>query len=103
MMIIGCDLHTRYQQIAMLDTETGESVERRLEHEKWGSAEFLWRASGSGAGGDRSHRAHPLVRGHAGGDGSRTVDGRCGQDSGGGGGWPTQAVSWLEWGVLQLT
>jgi hypothetical protein len=31
MMIIGCDLHTRYQQIAMLDT--GEWVERRLEHE----------------------------------------------------------------------
>ena len=23
MMIIGCDFHTRYQQIAMLDTETG--------------------------------------------------------------------------------
>jgi transposase len=33
MMIIGCDLHTRYQQIAMLDRETGEFVERRLEHE----------------------------------------------------------------------
>jgi hypothetical protein len=33
MLIIGCDLHTRYQQIAMLDTETGEIVERRLEHE----------------------------------------------------------------------
>lgn len=33
MMIIGCDLHTRYQQIAMLDMETGELVERRLEHE----------------------------------------------------------------------
>ncbi len=33
MMIIGCDLHTRYQQIAMLDTETGELAERRLEHE----------------------------------------------------------------------
>src|SRR5258708_34524102 len=33
MMIIGCDLHTRYQQIAMLDTETGEEVERRLEQE----------------------------------------------------------------------
>lgn len=32
MMIIGCDLHTRFQQIAMLDTETGESVERRVEH-----------------------------------------------------------------------
>jgi hypothetical protein len=25
MMIIGCDLHTRYQQVAMVDTETGES------------------------------------------------------------------------------
>jgi transposase len=33
MMIIGCDLHTRYQQIAMVDTETGELFERRLEHE----------------------------------------------------------------------
>jgi transposase len=33
MLIIGCDLHTRYQQIAMLDTETGELVERRLDHE----------------------------------------------------------------------
>jgi hypothetical protein len=31
MMIIGCDLHTRYQQIAMLDTETGELVELRLQ------------------------------------------------------------------------
>jgi transposase len=33
MLIIGCDLHTRYQEIAMLDTGTGELVERRLEHE----------------------------------------------------------------------
>jgi len=33
MIIIGCDLHSRFQQIAMLDTETGEMVERRLEHE----------------------------------------------------------------------
>jgi transposase len=32
MLIIGCDFHTRYQQIAMMDTETGELVERRLEH-----------------------------------------------------------------------
>ena len=32
MKIVGCDLHTRYQQIAMLDQETGEFVERRLEH-----------------------------------------------------------------------
>jgi len=33
MKIVGCDLHTRYQQIAMLDAETGEIEERRLEHE----------------------------------------------------------------------
>ena len=33
MSIIGCDLHTRYQVIAMLDTEGGEIVTRRLEHE----------------------------------------------------------------------
>jgi transposase len=33
MIIIGCDLHTRFQQIAMLDTATGEIVERRLEHQ----------------------------------------------------------------------
>lgn len=33
MKIVGCDLHTRYQQIAMLDSETGELIERRLEHE----------------------------------------------------------------------
>ena len=32
MKIVGCDLHTRYQQIAMLDIETGELIERRLEH-----------------------------------------------------------------------
>ena len=34
MLIIGCDWHTRYQEIAMLETATGEVVRRRLEHEK---------------------------------------------------------------------
>jgi hypothetical protein len=33
MMVIRCDLHTRYQQIAMLDMSTGEQVEQSLEHE----------------------------------------------------------------------
>jgi transposase len=32
MKIIGCDYHPSFQQIAMLDTETGELVERRLYH-----------------------------------------------------------------------
>ena len=42
MKIVGCDLHTRYQQIAMLDQETGELIERRVPHpsffEGWDSA-----------------------------------------------------------------
>jgi transposase len=32
MKYIGCDFHPSFQQIAMLDTETGEMVERRLKH-----------------------------------------------------------------------
>ncbi|MHC4073966.1 MAG: IS110 family RNA-guided transposase [Planctomycetota bacterium] len=32
MLMIGCDFHTRFQQIAMLDPETGELTERRLEY-----------------------------------------------------------------------
>jgi transposase len=43
MKIIGCDFHTRYQQIAMLDESTGELTERRLEHEN-GEAHSFYRA-----------------------------------------------------------
>ena len=32
MMIIGCDYHPNFQQIAFVDTETGECGERRLQH-----------------------------------------------------------------------
>jgi transposase len=32
MIIIGCDFHTRYQQIAWLEMGAGEIQERRLEH-----------------------------------------------------------------------
>src|SRR5438105_11511591 len=40
MAIIGCDLHTRYQQIALLETATGEIVRRRLEHEDREAKDF---------------------------------------------------------------
>jgi transposase len=40
MLIIGCDLHTRTQQITLLDTETGELAERRLEHESGEARRF---------------------------------------------------------------
>jgi transposase len=33
MTLVGCDLHSRNQQVAVLDTETGEVQERRLAHE----------------------------------------------------------------------
>src|SRR5437016_10799619 len=40
MKIIGCDFHTRYQQIAMMDEATGELIERRLDHENGEAAKF---------------------------------------------------------------
>jgi transposase len=46
MKIVGCDIHTRYQQIAMLDEETGELVERRLEHASGEAKEFYTQLSG---------------------------------------------------------
>ena len=42
MLIIGCDFHTRYQQIAMMDEATGELTERRLDHES-GEAQTFYR------------------------------------------------------------
>jgi|SRR5437016_6550022 len=32
MLIIGCDYHPAFQQIAFVDTDTGELQERRLQH-----------------------------------------------------------------------
>jgi transposase len=46
MKIVGCDLHTRYQQIALMDQETGEFIERRLEHES-GEARAFYAALSS--------------------------------------------------------
>jgi transposase len=44
MLIIGCDFHTRYQQIAMARKETAEMiVERRLDHES-GEAQAFYRS-----------------------------------------------------------
>jgi transposase len=40
MKIIGCDFHPSYQQIAMVDTDTGEIWEGRLEHEQGEARRF---------------------------------------------------------------
>jgi transposase len=48
MLIIGCDLHTRYQIIAMADPETGELTTRRWEHEN-GEAKTFYARLAKGA------------------------------------------------------
>jgi len=41
MIIIGCDFHTRYQQVAMANDETGELLlEKRLDHQSGEAHEF---------------------------------------------------------------
>ena len=46
MLIIGCDFHPTFQQIAFTDTETGEYEERRLHHPR--EAEQFYRALAKG-------------------------------------------------------
>jgi hypothetical protein len=54
MIIVGCDYHPSFQQIAFVDTETGELKEQRLVHRE-GAEEFYralaarakWRSSTS--------------------------------------------------------
>ena len=45
MIIIGADYHPGFQQIAFVDTETGELQERRLEHRE--EAEKFYRDLGA--------------------------------------------------------
>jgi hypothetical protein len=47
MIIVGCDFHTRFQQIVMLDPTTGEIIERRLEHESGEAEKFYGPSSNS--------------------------------------------------------
>jgi len=42
MLVIGCDYHPSWQQICWLDTETGETEEKKLEHAS-GEAEKFYR------------------------------------------------------------
>ena len=46
MKIIGCDFHPSYQQFAMVDTETGELQEGRLEHEQGEARRFYQALAG---------------------------------------------------------
>lgn len=44
MMIIGCDFHPSFQQIAFVDEETGEYGERRLSHREEAVSFYRWLA-----------------------------------------------------------
>jgi transposase len=46
MKIIGCDFHPSFQQIAMVDTESGEITERRLSHADGEAQRFYESLSG---------------------------------------------------------
>lgn len=46
MNLIGCDFHTRFQQIAMVNTKTGEFLEQRLHHQGKEVEEFYGGLSG---------------------------------------------------------
>ena len=81
MMIIGCDFHPSWQQVAWLDTETGETG-----NTSWSTA--TEKPSGSiaagGAGADRrgSLRQQSVVYGVAAAVGTRGVGRGCGADPG---------------------
>jgi len=51
MIIVGCDYHPGFQQIAYVDTETGELQEQRLAHRE--EAEGFYRDLGAGGAGVR--------------------------------------------------
>src|SRR5712692_5614049 len=68
MLIIGCDYHPSFQQIAFVDTDTGELQERRLEHRE--EAEKFYRGLGVQGmrvrvGMEASAHAHWLLPPHA--------------------------------------
>jgi len=46
MLIIGCDYHPSWQQICWMDTETGETEEKKLEHASGDAERFYRQLSG---------------------------------------------------------
>jgi hypothetical protein len=63
MIIIGVDFHPEFQQIASVDTETGEFQEKRLAHPKEAEEFYRALAVGGAKGACRygSQRARTLV------------------------------------------
>ena len=85
MLIIGCDFHPGFQQVAIFDKRTGEYEEKRLSHRQEAEQFYRFAGGAGGAGGDGGLRALSLVRAVAAGVGHGAVAGGSGQDSGQGG------------------
>jgi hypothetical protein len=66
MKIVGCDLPAKQQAIAMVDTDTGEFIEKTLVHEGNAVREFYAALDGASDGGHRGHRIDAVVLGTAG-------------------------------------
>ena len=80
MQIIGCDLHTRQQTLAILDTTTGEVVEKSLVHEANNVRNFNSTLSRSVWGPKRPDRCSGEPHGRA---GNRMPGRSPGEDSSG--------------------
>ena len=82
MLIIGCDYHPSVQQIAFVDSATGESTDQRLNHSD-GEAERFYRGYKAAASAyEWAWRppGMPVVRAVTGGTKVRAVDWRSGSN-----------------------
>ena len=66
MLIIGCDFHPGFQQVAIFDNRTGEIEEKRLQHRDEAEQFYRSLAGPGGAGRDGGLRALSVVRAVAG-------------------------------------
>src|ERR1035437_9329813 len=73
MIIIGCDYHPSFQQIAFVDTETGELQERRLQHRE--EPEKFYRRADSAASPSPGTAGSPARTCSPGGSRAASADG----------------------------
>ena len=66
MKIVGVDRHAKQQSIAMLDTETGELIEKGNSPRRKCCTRILFGLGRADRGRDRSHRFDAVVLGAAG-------------------------------------
>ena len=81
MLIIGCDYHPSWQQICWMDTETGETEEKKLEHASGEAERVLSSAFGACCDWNGVDRELPVVCGDGHDGGARCMDRRRGEDS----------------------